>query len=229
MFDGIREWWEEYDPNDIRERITDVNDGIIAVSGTALGLSGAEVGAGTSFAVLVITAAAGTLSMFGVKLGETLAAREAQMNMVEEERRLLELTPEEEKEELVEWFESKGVTPETSRIVAEELSDADALSAQLEIEYGIKDLTSRANAWFEAYSAGVAFLFGAFLPVLCAFLVPITWRTEWALAVAAVSLTVTSLVMARRGKSNVAFTIGRSLFIGLGTLGATYLVGDAVL
>ena len=119
-------------PDTARSRITDVNDGIIAaVAGMSLGLAGAEVSRTTAYAVITISAVVGALSVFGAELGEGFAQREAELATVAEEQRLLELGPEEEIEELVEWFEAKGVSTETSRKVAEELSDADALSAQL--------------------------------------------------------------------------------------------------
>ena len=49
-------WWDRFDPADIRERVTEVNDGIIAVAGMGLGLAGADVAASTAYAVIVISA-----------------------------------------------------------------------------------------------------------------------------------------------------------------------------
>lgn len=222
-------WWRQMDPADVRERITDVNDGIIAVAGTGLGLAGAEVGRATSYAVITIAAAAGTLSMFAVKLSESMTEREAHLSTAEYERRRLETTPEEEIAELVSWFESKGVCPETARVVAEEMSATDPVGAQLELEYGISRVASRRDTVVAALWAGLAFLTGAALPVLATLLVPFQWRTEWTLLAAGASLAVTSVILARRGHSNVALTVVRSLVIGLTTLGLSYAVGDLVL
>lgn len=226
MLDLVQSWREQREPASIRERITDVNDGIIAVSGMGLGLVGAEVSATTAYAVVCISAVVGALSVFGVKVGEGLAEREAQQATVAEERRLLELTPDEEVAELAAWFEAKGVTATTARQVAEELSAADALSAQLEVEYGIRDLTSTQDAWLEGMWAGLAFLLGSIMPLLITILTPMTARVSWIAGIAVLSLAITSLVLSRRGRSNVVATMLRSVVLGVGTLAISYLLGD---
>lgn len=214
------------EPATVRDRVAEVNDGILAVAGMGLGLAGAEVAAGTTYAVVCISALAGALAVFGVRLGETFASREAELATAAEEQRLLELSPDEEIAELAQWFEAKGVSQETARAVAVELSASDALSAQLEIEYGIRELTSSRHAWRDAAVSGVAFAVGSLFPVLVTFLLPITWRVSYTMIVATVSLVVTSVVLSRLGHSNIWFTILRSVAIGLSTLGLTYLLGD---
>lgn len=219
-------WWDRFDPADIRERVTEVNDGIIAVAGMGLGLAGADVAASTAYAVIVISALAGALSVFGVKLGEAFADFEAQQYLAEQERRLLELTPDEEIAELTDWFVAKGVSSETARQVADELSAADALSAQLELEHGIRELASRGAAWQDAVRSGVGFLVGSLAPVVAAYLTPLEWRPDRIIIAAALSLTITSIVLSRLGLSRIWATIARSLAIGLGALVVSYLLGD---
>lgn len=219
-------WWRHIEPAEIRGRITDINDGIIAVAGMGLGLAGAEVSPATSYAVIAISATAGGLAVAGSKLGESFAEREAQQATVAEEQRLLALTPDEERAELVEWFESKGVTTPTAQQVATELSAADALSAQLEIEYGIRDLTTRRDAWADGMWSGIAFLVGALLPALVSIITPVPWRTEWTVVVACLSLVATSVILARRGRSRIWLTILRSVLVGIGTLAISYVLGD---
>ncbi|QRY63460.1 VIT1/CCC1 transporter family protein [Gordonia sp. PDNC005] len=226
MPNAFARWWADVDAGDLRDRLTDVNDGIIALAGTGLGLAGAKIGGATSFAVLVITTLMGAFAVFGVQLCEALSHREAQQSTVAREQRLLELTPNEEMAELTEWFERKGVTPETSKQVAQELWDADALSAQLEIEYGIRELTTPSDAWREAITAGLAFLVGATLPVLAMVLVPLPWRSESTIVAALASLVVTSVIIARRGYANATRTALRSLMIGGAALALGYLLGD---
>ncbi|MBD0021921.1 hypothetical protein GII33_20655 [Gordonia pseudamarae] len=213
-------------PETARARITDVNDGIMAVAGMSLGLAGADVERTTTFAVITISAVVGALSVLGAELGEAFAQREAEIATAAEEQRLLDLQPEEEIAELVDWFVAKGVSEETSRQVAVELSEADALSAQLEIEYGIREMTSSRDAWTDGISAGVGFLIGALAPVLIAYLLPIGWREEWTIVAAIVSLTVTSFVLARSGRSDIRKTVARSVIMGAGTLAVSHILGD---
>ena len=110
-----RSWWSRIEPDDARERITDVNDGIVAVAGMGLGLAGAGVSAATSYMVISVSTLVGAMSVFGAKLGESFADREAQQATVDYERSRIERTPEEEIAELADWFEAKGVTPQTAR------------------------------------------------------------------------------------------------------------------
>lgn len=229
MPNALARWWRDVDPADLRDRLTDVNDGIIALAGTGLGLAGAEIDPRTSVAVLLLSMTMGAFAVFGVQLCEAMSHREAQQSAVEHEQRLLELTPDQEVAELAAWFEAKGVSAPTSMQVARELSDADALSAQLEIEYGIRELTSKADNWREAVTAGLAFLFGATLPVLAMVIVPLPWRSEFTIAAALTALAVTSIVIARRGYANVYRTALRSLLIGGAALALGYLLGDWVM
>jgi len=229
MISRVRSWWAAIDPADVRERITDVNDGIIAVAGMGLGLAGAHVNASTTYAVVTLSASVGALSVCGMQLGEAFADREAVEAVAAEERRLLELTPDEELAELAEAFVVKGVSPETARAVAEELSAVDALSAQLEVEYGIREYISRRAAWVRGIAAGVAYLFGAMIPLLITVLVPFRWREEWSVLAALVALMVTSLVLSRRGMSNMWATAGRSIAVGVIAFGLAYFFGDLLL
>lgn len=152
--------------------MTDVNDGVLSLAGLSEGLSAADAQPATVLLVIVVSTVAGAIALASAKLSEGLADREAQQRVVAEERRLLNLSAAEEVAELAQLFEAKGVSPETARRVAEELSAADALSAQLEMEFGILELASTSGASRNAFLSGVAFLLGAAGPVAIAYLSP---------------------------------------------------------
>ena len=105
--------WRESEPEEIRSWITEVNDGIIAVAGMGLGLAGADVEARTTYAVVIINAFVGALVAFGAKLGERLADVEAERDLIGHESQRLAMTPDEERAEIVAWFEEKGVSTTT--------------------------------------------------------------------------------------------------------------------
>lgn len=214
------------DAADVREHITDANDGILAVAGFSEGLVGAGLASTEVFGIIGISAIAGAVSVAGAKLGEVAAHRDAEQRLVEQERRLLELTPDEEIAELAEYYEAKGVSAVTARAVAEELSTADALSAQLEVEYGIRELTQPGQASREAVWSGVAFLLGAGIPVAMAFLFPGDWLDEFTLLAVVIALATSGLVLAKLGGTRVWRSLLRSVLIGLASLGASYLVGS---
>ncbi|HNP56265.1 MAG TPA: VIT1/CCC1 transporter family protein [Gordonia sp. (in: high G+C Gram-positive bacteria)] len=221
--------WRESEPEEIRSWITEVNDGIIAVAGMGLGLAGADVEARTTYAVVIINAFVGALVAFGAKLGERLADVEAERDLIGHESQRLAMTPDEERAEIVAWFEEKGVSTTTAQNVADELNEGDALGAHLLIEYGIKDFTTTRAAWSDAIQVGMAFLVGAILPVLATIVTPWDTHVVGIVAIATVSLAVTSFTLSRLGHSNPVATVARSLILGFGTLAAAFALGDLLL
>lgn len=221
--------WGSIDADAVRTRLVDVNDGVIAVAGMGLGLAGADVASHTTYAITILNTVVGALAVFGVRLGEEFAGLEAEQATIAHEQRLLELSPDEELAEMIEWFEHKGVSPETSRTVAEELSAADSLSTQLEIEYGIRERTTPRQAWQESVMAGVGFALGALIPAFFAIVTPWRWHVGSVILAMMASLVVTSVLLARLGHSAIWPTILRSVIVGVSALGISYLLGDLLL
>ncbi len=217
------------DPKGVRDHIADVNDGVLAVAGFSEGLAGAGMATSAVYGLIMISALAGAIGAAGTKLGEAAADREAEQRVVAEETRLLELSPEEEIAELAAHFESKGVTPPTARKVAESLSAADALSAQLEMEYGIRALTARGYPMRAALWSALAFLFGATVPLVVAYFVPDRLLDEFTLIAVVISLGITGALLAVLGRTEIWWTLLRSVVIGLSSLGASYVLASWLL
>lgn len=216
-------WRSRLTPDYVRSRVADTNDGVLAIAGLAEGLSlttSQSVGP-----IVAIAAIAGAVSVAGVKYGEEAAEREVQQDLIREEQRLLELSPEEEMTELAQHFQHKGLTPETAWKVAEELSAADALTAQLETEYGIHDIMGVGRPFTEALGSGLFFLVGALVPVLIAAFAPRTFLGGSELLGVVVSLTLTSVILSRFARTRILRSIARSLFIGVAAMGTAALVG----
>lgn len=219
-------WRSRLTPEYVRSRVADTNDGVLAIAGSAEGVAIATsqpVGV-----VVAIAALAGAVSVAGVKYAEEAAEREVQQDLIREEQRLLELSPEEEMAELAHHFQEKGLSAETARKVAEELSTADALTAQLETEYGIHDVVSPGQPFTEALGSGLFFLVGSLVPVLVAFLVPQALVDEFEIVAVVISLTLTSLILSHFARTHALPTILRSLLIGLAAMGMAALIGNLV-
>lgn len=213
------------DAASLRSWTVDANDGIIATAGVLEGFAGAGAGESTLLTAAVVATIAGALSLGGAKWSEEAAERDAQLRVAREEAAQLELSPDEEVVELAGYYERKGLTVDLARRVAEELTAADALGAQLEAEHGIREVMSRAAPLWAGVSASVAFMLGAVVPLLITILVPGKLEA-WAVLFAVVaSLILTSIVSARSGRTGVLRTMARSLTVGVGTLGASYLAG----
>lgn len=219
-------WWP-LSKEDIRARVADVNDGVLAVAGLAEGLS-LVLDTHSLATIVTVAAVAGAVSVGGANYAETAAEREAQQELIRAEQHLLELSPGEELDELVQHFLDKGVSEETARRVAEELNSADALTAQLETEYGIRELLTPGEPLKEAIASSLSFLTGALVTVIIALVVPQVWVEEYVLVGVALSLTVTAIVLSRLGGTRIWASVLRSLTIGAGALGASILVGSVI-
>ncbi|MGB3301530.1 VIT1/CCC1 transporter family protein [Gordonia sp. (in: high G+C Gram-positive bacteria)] len=225
----VRRWLRRYEPADIRDRLSDANDGILTIAGTSLGLAGAEIGVQTSYTVLVITAAVGTLSTLSVQLNQEWNGYEQEQDAVAREERLLMTDRAGQVQELIEWFEDKGVSPDTARQMSAELSDDEALDIQLALEYGIEDPVTPRQVVSGALVAGLTFLLGAALPIAMQYFVPLDFRIWLTMTIAGISLTITAIAFSVRGHYRVPFAIVRGLCMGIGMLTLTYYLGDLLM
>jgi VIT1/CCC1 family predicted Fe2+/Mn2+ transporter len=210
---------------ELRNRAVDANDGIIATAGILEGFAGAGASDATLVTAAIVATVAGGISLGGAKWSEESAERDAQLILAREEAERLELNPDDEIAELTEYYERKGLTADLAHQVAEQLTAADALGAQLDTEYGIREVMSRGVPIWTGLTAGAAFMLGALIPLLITILVPGNIEA-WAILLAVVvSLVLTSIVSTRSGRTTAWRTIARSLTVGIGTLGVSYLVG----
>ncbi|MGC3992629.1 MAG: VIT1/CCC1 transporter family protein [Propionicimonas sp.] len=216
------------DPARVRDRVENVNDGILAISGFSEGLSGGGEIANLWSPIVLMAAFAGALSVACVVLSAELANRDAEQLVAAEEQRRSALAPEEQIAELAAHYEGRGVSPATARQVAEELNASDSLGAQLDID-GFDERTTIGGAVSTAVRAALAFLLGASVPILISVATPGVWRDEYTVVAVAAALAVTSVVLARLGHTRIWQTLLRSVFIGLAALGSSYLVGAALL
>lgn len=208
-----------------RERVVDANDGIIATAGIVEGFFGA--GATETTVVIGACAAmvAGALAIGGAQYNEMSVERDSFQAVIDEERRQLELSPDEEFDELVELYEGKGLSADLARAVARELSEHDALAAQLDAEHGIAAPDFGAPPVVLGIGAGIAYALGAAIPLLVVIITPDAWRTQVTFTAVVVSLVLTSIVVARAGNTSPGRTIVRTVLIGMLAMTATWLGG----
>jgi vacuolar iron transporter family protein len=98
----------------------------------------------------------------------------------------------------------------------------------MDAEYGIREVITVSTPWRVGLRAGGAFLLGGTVPVAMAYFFPGPWLWEYTLVAAIASLTVTSIVLARLGKTRVWQTILRSLMVGATSLGLTALLAALI-
>jgi VIT1/CCC1 family predicted Fe2+/Mn2+ transporter len=204
------------------------NDGIIATAGILEGFAGAGASHRTLITAATVATVVGMLAVGGAEWAEAAAEREAQLTVAQEEADKIARQPVVELAELVAYYEQKGLTPQLARAVAEQLMALDAVDAQLESEHGIVDVISRGDTIRAGVGSAVAYLLGAAVPLIVTLAVPAAVEGSLILAAVVLSLIVTSVVGARTGHTPLLRTLVRSLVVGLGTLGVSYLIGKLV-
>jgi VIT1/CCC1 family predicted Fe2+/Mn2+ transporter len=212
--------------NWLRAGILGGNDGIVSVASIVVG-----VAAATNVTGAILTAGAAALvgGAVSMALGEYVSVSsqsDTEHTVIALQRRDLETMPRDELAELVHLYEARGLSPETARTVARELTDHDPLAAHLEVEFGI-DQADLVSPWHAALASGIAFTIGGLLPVL-AMLASAGIRIPLTFVVALVALPATGAIGARIGGSPVAPAAIRVLVGGAVALTATFLIGNAL-
>lgn len=216
--------------NVLRASVLGANDGLVSNLSLVMGIAGAAAEART----ILLTGLAGLLAgACSMAMGEWLSvtsARELAQRQIAAEADELELAPDEEQEELVLLYRSKGLDEASARTLAERLfSDRKvALDALAREELGIDPESLGGSAWAAAGWSFMLFALGAVFPVAPFFF------TAGATALAT-SAGLSGLALAGIGAATSLFTGRSALFCALRQLGIgygaaliTYLAGRAV-
>ncbi len=213
--------------NWLRAGVLGANDGIVSVAGIVMGVAGASAERSPVFVAGLAGLVAGALSMGAGEYVSVNAQRDSEKAMLELEAQELQKMPETEFRELAKMYERKGLSRETAKKVAQELTEHDALAAHADIEFGI-DPDNLTNAWHAAFASMVAFTIGGMLPLLVITLTPLDIRVWATVVTVALALAVAGVVQARLGFSPVRRAVARNVGGGLLAMSVTYAVGSLV-
>jgi VIT1/CCC1 family predicted Fe2+/Mn2+ transporter len=210
--------------NWLRAGVLGANDGIVSVAAIVVGVAAASTSTGAIFTAGMAGLVGGAVSM---ALGEYVSVssqRDSEKALIEKERIELATMPDEELDELTELYRVRGLSEETARQVAVELTAHDALAAHLEVELGIHqdDLVS---PWAAALSSAVAFTVGAILPMLAILLPPPGLRIPITFVAVLVALAITGTVAAQLGDAPRLRAAVRLVIGGAIALVATFIIG----
>jgi len=148
---------------------------------------------------------------------------DSEKTLIAKERRELAEMPAQELDELTGLYQAKGISPETARKVAEELTAHDALAAHLSAELNI-DREDLVSPWRAALASAVAFTVGGIIP-FAAMLLPAAVRIPATFVLVLLALAVTGALGARLGGSPMLRPTIRVVVGGAIALGATFLIG----
>lgn len=213
--------------NWLRAGVLGANDGIVSTAGLVVGVAAATTERSAIFTAGFAGLIAGAVSMALGEYVSVSAQRDTERALLQKEKKELLETPEAELEELTEIYENKGLSPETARRVAEELTEHDAFAAHVEVELGIDpdDLT---NPWHAAISSAISFTIGAAIPLVAILLPPTGIRVPIAFFAVLIALALTGTISATLGGARKTRAVLRVVIGGALAMAVTYGVGQLV-
>ena len=221
--------------NQLRAAVLGANDGLVSNLSISMGVAGASQG---GHAVLIAGMAgmlAGALSM---AIGEWLSvqsARELFAHHVKVEREELLNVPDEEEEELTLIYQSKGLTAQQARLMAQSIVGGElgrAVDTLAREELGIDPNELGGSAWVAAITSFFLFALGAIVPLSPFFFATGLPAVVASIVVSALALMVVGAAITVVTGSSVIKTGGRQVLLGMFAAAVTFglgaLVGRAV-
>lgn len=210
--------------NWLRAAVLGANDGIISISSLAIGVVAASTTREPIVLATVAGLVAGALSMAAGEYVSVSSQTDTENADIEREKVELEEMPEEELKILAQIYEKRGLTKETAKQVALELTEKDALGAHIRDELGITE-TSQANPIQAALASGAAFSVGGVLPLLVVLFAPLNGLAYWLYAFTIIFLVILGITSAKTGGSGTLKAVFRITIWGSVAMGVTALVG----
>jgi VIT1/CCC1 family predicted Fe2+/Mn2+ transporter len=217
--------------NWLRAAVLGANDGIVSTAGIVIGVAAATAERGPVLTAGIAGLAAGALSMAVGEYVSVSTQRDTERALLETETQELKLQPDAELDELVALYEARGLSAETARQAATELTAHNPLAAHAELELRL-DPEQLTNPWLAAISSAVSFTIGALLPLIAILLPPASTRIAITVAAVLLALAITGWVAARLGGAKpllpiLRVTIGGALAMAI-TFGIGHLVGATI-
>lgn len=210
--------------NWLRASVLGANDGIVSISSLILGVAGATTSRGAIFTAGLAGLVAGALSMAVGEYVSVSSQRDAERAYIRREKRLLKEDSEHELEGLAEVYQAKGLSQQTARQVAKELTAHNPLKAHLDAEFGL-DEEDLNNPWHAALASLVAFTVGGLIPLAAIMAASVTLRLPTTFVAVLVALTITGYLSATVGGASRRRAVLRVVFGGAVAMLVTYGIG----
>jgi len=208
----------------LRAVVLGANDGTISVASLVVGIAASGAMRPQILISALAATVAGAASMAAGEFVSVQSQADTEAADLARERRELATDPAGELAELVEIYQGRGLTAETARQVAEQLTLHDALGAHARDELGLSD-TLRARPIQASLASAASFTLGALVPVLAIRLAPENRIAGVTTAAALVALAILGGLSAQAGGATVLRGVARMLVWGGLAMGITALAG----
>ena len=210
--------------NWLRAAILGANDGILSTASIIIGVAAATTSRESIVLAGIAGIVAGALSMAAGEYVSVSSQSDIETADLKREQQELDEYPEEELHELAKIYINRGLTPELSLQVAEQLTQHNALEAHARDELGINDI-SQAKPLQAAFASGAAFIFGGILPILVALYAKIDNMILFQYVFSILFLALLGAIAAKTGGSSVWKAVIRITFWGTLAMLFTALIG----
>lgn len=208
----------------LRAAVLGANDGIISTSSLVVGIASAQTSSSTIMLTGIAALCAGAISMAaGEYVSVSSQADVEGADRLREEREHA-TESEEERKELVEIYQARGLDPDLAAKVAEQLMARDPITTHLRDELGIIDALA-ARPIQAALASAAAFCAGAIVPVLMVSVVPRNSLIITLIVTTLILLAILGAVGARAGGAPMWRGALRVTFWGALAMGVTAGVG----
>lgn len=211
----------------LRAAVLGANDGVVSIASLVLGVAAAEAASAIVFIAGLAGLVGGALSMAVGEYVSVSSQRDLEEADLARERRELHEQPDAELQELTALLAAKGLSEETARAAAQELTEHDALAAHAAEELGLQ-LEGLARPMLAAVVSAVAFALGALLPLLAISLSPASFRTWLTAGATLAALAGLGAWSARLGGAPVLRGVRRVVLGGALAMALTAAIGALV-
>ncbi|PKB14756.1 VIT1/CCC1 family predicted Fe2+/Mn2+ transporter [Novosphingobium kunmingense] len=208
----------------LRAAVLGANDGIVSTASLMVGVSAAASAKPEVLVAGVAGLVAGAMSMAAGEYVSVSSQADTEAADLARERGELATRPEQEREELATIYRERGLSDALALEVADALMAKDALAAHSRDELGLSE-TTRARPLQAAFTSALTFAAGAALPLLAAWLLPLTEIPLYVSLAALVFLMFLGAVGAAAGGAPVGRAVLRVAFWGALAMAATYGIG----
>jgi VIT1/CCC1 family predicted Fe2+/Mn2+ transporter len=211
--------------NWLRAGVLGANDGIISNAGLVVGVAAVGVSREPIIIAGIAGLVAGAVSMALGEYVSVSAQRDSERALLAGQRADLASDPEKECAELAAIYRRKGLSDETAKRVAEELTTRDAYAAHVDAELGI-DPDALTNPWHAALASAVAFTVGALFPLVAILLAPDALLVPVTVVIVIVALVVTGTISAALGGAKRTTAALRLVAGGAAAMAVTWTTGQ---
>ena len=209
----------------LRAGVLGVNDGIVSTASLIIGVAAANTAHADILLAGVAGLVAGAMSMAAGEYVSVSSQADTERADLALEKKAIKEDHAAELDELAMIYQERGLTPDLSKQVAEQLMAHDALAAHARDEIGISP-TSSAKPLLAAGSSAAMFFAGASLPLITAWLVPLSQVIMVVALMSLLSLALLGGAAAYVGGAPIWRGTWRVLFWGAAAMALTAAVGS---